>query len=300
MTSSAGADDGGTWISEPCRAKLNLFLDVRGRRPDGYHELCTVFHEIDLADRLLLRRADAPPGTPRARLTCVSAGDGPGSLAAPIGPQNLVVRAADALLREAGAQDAIELALEKHIPIGAGLGGGSADAAAALRGIDRLLGLGASSEDLVRIGAQIGSDVPFLVRGGTALGRGRGELLEPVPVAAPIRFALIVPPFGVSTPDVYRALARDLAPPVDESAVLAALATGDIEGLARAIHNALEPAAEAVAPDLRDLRVRASADWGSPVHVTGSGSTLFAVLHDDASPSTGAIDDAAVVLATSG
>jgi len=182
-------------VRERCRAKLNLFLDVVGRRVDGYHDLVTVFHEIDLADELEARAIDAPR---KVRIEVVPAGSADVS-DVPTDASNLAARAAAALLREAGSTSGVALRLTKRIPTGGGLGGGSADAAGALRAVNTLLGLGADDASLQRIAATLGSDVPFLVRGGTAIGRGRGEILERIDGVPKFEFGLALARFGTST-----------------------------------------------------------------------------------------------------
>lgn len=265
-------------MAEPCRAKLNLFLDVVGRRADGYHDLVTVFHEIDLADEVEAAVApDGAPGAVRFELAGTPSPD------VPADERNLAVRAARALLSSAGSGASLRLRLTKRIPSGAGLGGGSADAAGTLRAVDRLLGLATTPDRLREIGATLGSDVPFLVEGGSALGRGRGERLERV-AARPMRFLLLVPSFGVATAAVYRALPRTLAAPRDPSAVLAALARGDAEALGAAAANALFDAARTVEPRLAEVLAAARSALGPRVHLTGSGSTFFVPLRPGEEP----------------
>ena len=202
--------------------------------------------------------------------------------AVPTDATNLAVRAAAALLAESGSKDGVALRLSKRIPAGGGLGGGSADAAGALRAVNRLLALSASDDDLERIALTLGSDVPFLVKGGTAIGRGRGEVLERVRAAGGISFVLLLPGFGVSTAAVYRALPATLPPRRDPRAVLDALASGDAEALARSCSNALLDAAVSVEPRLSAALAAARAAYGPRVHMTGSGSTLFVPAADPA------------------
>jgi 4-diphosphocytidyl-2-C-methyl-D-erythritol kinase len=232
-------------VRETARAKLNLFLDVTGRRADGYHDLCTVFHEIDLADDLTIRASDSSADS------LDLSGDAGDDV--PRDGRNLVLRAARALL-DGGA--AVAISLRKRIP---------------------------SADRLEDLGAALGSDVPFLVRGGSALGRGRGERLVPVP-ARPVRFLLLVPDFPLATAAVYRALPRDLAPPEDVGPTLAALAAGDAAALGAACRNALFPAACAVDPRAAEVRDAAAALLGPRVHLTGSGSVFFVPLAPGETP----------------
>jgi 4-diphosphocytidyl-2-C-methyl-D-erythritol kinase len=258
-------------VRESCRAKLNLYLDVVGRRADGYHDIETVFHEISLADDL---EARALPGA-RGQVTIDVVSAGADVSAVPGDATNLAARAAAALLAESGSADGVALRLWKRVPAGGGLGGGSADAAGALRAVNRLLALGASDDDLERVALTLGSDVPFLVRGGTAIGRGRGERLERVPAAGRTGFVLLFPGFPVPTAAVYRALPPTLPPRRDPRPVLDALAAGDADALGRACSNALLPAALAVEPRLAAAIGAARAAYGPRVHLSGSGSTLF-------------------------
>lgn len=259
-------------IRETCRAKLNLYLDVVGRRADGYHELLTLFHEIDLADDLEARIAQGPPGDVTLTLVGRSGSDG---TPIPADERNLAVRAAKALLREAGSDACVALRLVKRIPTAGGLGGGSADAAGALRAVNLLLGLGASMETLERIGLALGSDVPFLVRGGTAIGRGRGEVLERVEGAAKVPFGLLHPEFGIGTPAVYAQVRPPYGRGPGIEPVVAALRAGDARALGRVAWNALEEPASRVEPALAEALAAARDACGPIVHMTGSGSTLF-------------------------
>src|SRR5436190_3731376 len=176
-------------------AKINLDLRIVGRRPDGFHELRTIFQSLALHDVLTVRAARGP-----FRLE----GSAPG---VPLDRSNLVWRAAAAAWEAAGKRGPVQgvtIALEKRVPVAAGLGGGSSDAAAALMGVNRVLRLGLTAGDLHRVAAELGSDVPFFLVGGTALGLGRGEDLFPLPDVPPHHVVLARPPFGVNTADAYR------------------------------------------------------------------------------------------------
>ena len=260
-------------VREFCPAKLNLFLEVHRRRADGFHDLTTVFQTIALGDDLeLSRAAELPPGS----IACELLGS-PGS-DVPADDSNLAVRAVRALLDAAGRRDALRLRLTKRVPSGGGLGGGSADAAGALRAADRLLELRTPPDALLRIASSLGSDVPFLLCGGSATATGRGEQLSPLPALPQRRVVLFVPEIALSTAAVYGAL----RPPDfgDRSAdeVLLALRDSSNDRPLLTSHNALWSAAQRVAPDLVALRARIEAELGSPVRLTGSGSTLFSVL----------------------
>jgi 4-diphosphocytidyl-2-C-methyl-D-erythritol kinase len=261
-------------VREACRAKLNLFLDVVGRRDDGFHDLVTVFHEIDFADDLQARLI--PDAFCGVTIRVVGA-PGMDMTGVPTDPSNLARRGARAVLRDADSEKAIALELTKRVPAGAGLGGGSADAAAALRAANKLIGSPRTDADLERLGLALGSDVPFLVRGGTALGRGRGEVLERIEGVAPTRFALLHPDFETSTAAVYAQVTPPYGSGRTPDDVLAALRAGDAEKLAASCFNALEAPARRAEPRMAEALDAARAVYGPLVHLTGSGSTMFVV-----------------------
>jgi 4-diphosphocytidyl-2-C-methyl-D-erythritol kinase len=251
-------------------AKLNLFLEVLGQRPDGYHELETVMVAVSLFDTL--RCTDDPSG--RITLHC----DDPGL---PVGAENLVVRAAEALRRSAGVERGATIDLHKAIPAQAGLGGGSSDAAATLTALDRLWNLQTPRDRLESLAGQLGSDVPFFLHLPAAVCRGRGEQVEPTRLPAVLDLVLVCPPVGLATAEVYRGLVpperpRPLGP------VLEALAADDRAALGRALFNRLQPAAEAIRPEL--ARVRQALEDLGPLLVghllSGSGSAYFGLARD--------------------
>jgi 4-diphosphocytidyl-2-C-methyl-D-erythritol kinase len=249
------------------RAKVTLSLRVLGHRPDGYHALealaVSVAEPSDAVD-LRLR-----PGVGvRLQLSGRAAG-------VPAGPQNLCARAARLLLEEAAASQGpwaatgLEIALHKSIPAGAGLGGGSADAAATLLAGTRLLGLGIEGAALAALAAHLGSDVPFCLAGGAAWMRGRGEVLEPLALPGPTPLVVAVPPFALATPAVYAAWDRLGGPRAERTCPPPpSLAPLLPDGLA----NDLEPAAEAVEPRLRPFREALEFLAGRPAVMAGSGS----------------------------
>jgi 4-diphosphocytidyl-2C-methyl-D-erythritol kinase len=253
-------------------AKVNLVLDVHGIRADGFHEIRTVFQAIELVD--LLRVEAAPRGT--FELTCSDPG-------LPVGETNLVTRAYRLVERHDTTCGGARAHLEKHIPDRAGLGGGSSDAAAMLVALDRLYGLKRSDEDLERLGAEIGSDVSFFVRGGTQLGAGRGERLSTWPSLEVGAFWIGVPRTRLSTAEVYRRHAAMTAG-VGAGEVDAgrhferlgeAIRRGDAVAIGASVRNTLEPAALVLSPDLLHARVLLEGrSLGSAL--SGSGSAFFA------------------------
>ncbi len=261
-------------------AKVNLFLEVLGKRPDGFHEIATLMLAIDLADVL-----DFGPGSgPGLSLTCDDS-------ALSTGPENLVLKAANRLRLETGCTLGATIHLWKRIPMAAGLGGGSSDAGAALEGLNKLWKLGLSQAELARIGSEIGSDVPFFLNGPAAWCTGRGEVVTPVAMGRPIDLVLVKPPEGLATADVYRHL-RVPVNPVAGEAVQAALVSGDVEALGQAIHNRLQETAFEISPKVADWHRRLSAFGTAGVLMSGSGSCVFALcrspseaqqVHDDLS-----------------
>jgi 4-diphosphocytidyl-2-C-methyl-D-erythritol kinase len=258
-------------------AKINLFLGVGALRPDRLHELTTVYHAISLFDELR-----ASPGD---TLTLTMEGEGAGVLA--LDETNLVIRAARALAARARIPAHARLHLRKSIPIAGGLAGGSADAAATLLACDLLWGTGLTRDELAGIGAQLGSDIPFLLHGGTALGTGHGEAISPI-LARPTtwHWVLAVADGGLATPDVYRELdrLRDRAwapPPLDSpDQLMTALRQRNPEVLAAALGNDLQPAALALRPELADV-LKAGYDAGAVTGlVSGSGPTCVFLATD--------------------
>jgi 4-diphosphocytidyl-2-C-methyl-D-erythritol kinase len=255
-------------------AKINLHLHVGPVRPDGYHELTTVYHAIGLYDELTARRGDT--------LALTMDGEGAGLL--PLDEDNLVIKAVRALAKHTGHDAHARLHLRKQIPIAAGLAGGSADAAAALVACDQLWGLGLSRDDLAGIAAAVGSDVPFLVLGGTALGTGRGELVSPVLAGSKgWHWVLAVAAEGLSTPEVYRTFdelgGAGTAGDAPE-ALLSALRQRDPDVLARALANDLQAAALHLRPELRDTLDAGMAAGALAGLVSGSGPTCVFLAED--------------------
>lgn len=249
-------------------AKLNLYLEVVGRRPDGYHDLRTVFQAIDLADTLRFRAR--PEAGIHLRL------EGPEPV--PGGPDNLVVRAGEALARRLGTAQGAEILLTKRIPAGTGLGGGSSDAAAAILGLEALWGSRLSSGRREDLALELGSDVPFFLRGGTAVGEGRGERLRPFPAPPECGWLLAVPGFRMATPEAYQALSPSLTGHKQGFTILeSACNRGEFEVFVENLANDLEVGVVRIQPRLarieREIRDRGAAFVG----LTGSGSALFAV-----------------------
>ncbi|GAA4931523.1 4-(cytidine 5'-diphospho)-2-C-methyl-D-erythritol kinase [Actinoplanes utahensis] len=286
MTEAWGPDDdeprphrGPVKVRVP--AKINLHLGVGPLRPDGYHELNTVYHAISLFDELTARRGDT--------LTLTMEGEGTGELA--LDESNLIIRAARALAARRQVPAFARLHLRKSIPLAGGLAGGSADAAATLIACDLLWGLGMSRDELAEVGAELGSDVPFLLHGGTALGTGHGEAVSPI-LARPTvwHWVVAIADGGLSTPAVYRELDRlraadQPAPPVPlggTDRLMAAMRQRDPEVLGEALGNDLQAAALSLRPQLADV-LKAGHEAGALAGlVSGSGPTCVFLAADAA------------------
>ena len=251
-------------------AKINLHLGVGAPRADGLHPLVTVYQAVGLYDDV--SACDAP----RWRLG-VKVADHVALDSVPQHGRNIVDRAADLLATHHGVERLGDLLINKSIPVAGGMAGGSADAAAALVALDRLWGVNTTDDDLLALAAELGSDVPFALVGGTALGTGRGEIVTPVLDDDTWWWVLVLSPVGLSTPDVYRHFDRMFpdAPttpaPADE--LLAALAGHDPQVLAGALHNDLQAPAVDLRPDLAKRIALGEAEGALRGMVSGSGPT---------------------------
>ncbi|HEX6686514.1 MAG TPA: 4-(cytidine 5'-diphospho)-2-C-methyl-D-erythritol kinase [Candidatus Limnocylindrales bacterium] len=283
MTEAWALDQDGQLAVGPVRvrvpAKINLHLGVGPLRPDGYHELHTVYHAISVYDEVTARAGDS--------LTLTMQGEGVGELDLDEG--NLVIRAARALATATKVDPKARLHLRKHIPLAAGLAGGSADAAATLVACDALWGTGYTRADLATIAETLGSDVPFLLFGGTALGTGRGETVSPVLArASKWHWVVAFSDGGLSTPEVYRELDRLRAAGKAPDAIgstdplLAALRQRDPAVLGAALGNDLQAAALSLMPEL-EATLEAGRDAGAhAAFVSGSGPTCVFLAEDEA------------------
>ena len=253
-------------------AKVNYALDGVGVRPDGYHELRTVMQSISLADEVTVERIGEGF---ELRVEPENPGIGPRE-------ENTAYRAWRLLRELCGAELPARVTLRKNVPAGAGLGGGSSDGAAVLRGLDELFDLGLPAEELRAVGLRIGADVPFCLDGGTALAEGIGERLFPLPTPPGHRLLVVKPPRGADTARVYRAYDKNPAPSgksVDR--VLAALRSGDLSALAGALGNDLAPFTKRELPEVAELEERLLEAGALGASVTGSGSAVYGLFRDD-------------------
>jgi 4-diphosphocytidyl-2-C-methyl-D-erythritol kinase len=249
-------------------AKVNLFLEVLAKRADGFHDVATFLAAVSLYDTLVL----GEDASGDVRLRCNVAG-----LSA--GPENLVTRAAALLRRHTGCRRGAVIRLVKRIPLAAGLAGGSTDAAAALAGLNRLWRLGLTAPELVTLGAELGSDVPFFFATPAAWGAGRGEVVTPLVLGRPLLFVLACPPAGLSTAAVYGGVCPPDRPQEGANIRLAA-AAGDVGEIGRLLHNRLQAPAERLCPAVAALRARLARLHPAGTLMSGSGSSVFALCRD--------------------
>lgn len=252
-------------------AKINLTLDILCRREDGYHELQMVMQAVSLADQLTVVPARGTEGTAASDLHFL-----------PTGGKNLAQMAAAAFRAATGLGGAVDVTIQKRVPVCAGLAGGSADAAAVLRAMDELTGAGLSPVELAKIGEGVGSDVPFCVLGGTALAEGRGERLTPLPPLPPCHITICKPPFSISTPQLFsRVNVRKIVRRPDTAGTLAALEAGDLAGVARRMYNVFEDVLEPRRmAEIREIE-SALIDCGAlGASMSGSGPSVFGLFQD--------------------
>ncbi|GAA1245581.1 MULTISPECIES: 4-(cytidine 5'-diphospho)-2-C-methyl-D-erythritol kinase [Streptomyces] len=259
-------------------AKVNVQLAVGAARPDGFHGLANVFLAVGLHDDVTATAAD------ELTLTC----EGPGADQVPLDRTNLAARAAIALGERYGIEPRVHLHIDKDIPVAGGMAGGSADAAGALVACDALWGTGATRDELLDICAELGSDVPFSLVGGAALGTGRGEKLQLLDVGGEFRWVFAAADGGLSTPAVYGefdrlAQGRAIPEPEASPALLDALRRGDASALAATLTNDLQPAALSLFPALKDTLDAGTAAGALAGLVSGSGPTTAFLCADEES-----------------
>jgi len=262
-------------------AKVNVQLAVGGARPDGFHDLANVFLAVGLYDEVTVAPAD------ELRITCA----GPDAAQVPLDRTNLAARAALELARRYDLDPAVHLHIAKDIPVAGGMAGGSADGAGALLACDALWGTRASREELLDICAELGSDVPFSLVGGAALGVGRGEQLRMLEVGGTFHWVFAMAERGLSTPAVFREFDRmnegvRIPEPVASQELLDALAKGDAGALARTVSNDLQPAALSLFPALADTLAAGRAAGALAALVSGSGPTTAFLAPDAESAHT--------------
>ena len=252
----------------PSPAKVNLFLEIIGRRPDGYHDIASIMQLVDLCDEVRLRR----------RRTGIRVEVQGAEL--PAGRGNLAYRAAALLLEAAGVEGGVEIHLEKRIPVAGGLGGGSSTAAAVLIGLSRLYGLSWSQEALQKLGENLGSDVPFFLGDGLALATGRGEILTPLSAWPPQWLVLANPGLPISTAWAYREASSKLTEWQPRVSIPSFPLGGRPQWPPVWAFNRLESVVLPHRPEILALKHLLREAGGAPVLMSGSGASVFAVVSD--------------------
>ena len=252
------------------RAKINWTLDVVGTLPNGYHDLDMLMQSVTLCDQMTIEEA------PELSLNVRMQGGG----YVPADGNNLVLKADSELQKAAGCTRGAHMSLRKYVPVAAGMGGGSSDAAAALVGLNHLWKLGLSEDELEAIGLKIGADVPFCIRGDLQRARGVGEKLTPVKMRRPLYLVAFQPCRGLSTKEVFKSLHEEGIRPEDRpdnEAAQKALETGNVRALGESLGNVLEPVSRRMRPEI-DQAIRAiEAEGAVGARMTGSGSAVFGV-----------------------
>lgn len=251
-------------------AKINLSLDVLYKREDGFHELEMVMTTVDLADRVGLELIKDNRIIIQSQTRFV-----------PDDERNLAYKAAKLLKDKFNINTGVSISIEKHIPVAAGLAGGSSDAAAVLRGMNKLWNLGLSIDELAKIGAEIGSDVSFCVYGGTALAKGRGEIITPLPPPPNCWVVLSKPSIGVSTGEVYEHLDVNKVNHPSIQSMVRAIHNADYESMCKNLGNVLESVTLTRYPEVKNLKEDMKRFGADAVLMSGSGPTVFGLVQHD-------------------
>jgi 4-diphosphocytidyl-2-C-methyl-D-erythritol kinase len=257
-------------LMEKAPAKINLALDVLFKRPDGYHEVEMVMTTVDLADRIELKEIG------NGNIQIISH-----NRFVPDDQRNLAYQAAALLKERYNINKGVAISIEKNIPVAAGLAGGSSDAAATLRGLNRLWNLGLSLDELAEIGAEIGSDVSFCVYGGTALAKGRGEKITHLPAPPKCWVILAKPTIGVSTADVYKRLKLENARHPNVKAMISAIQNHDYSKVCGNLGNILEHVTLPMYPEVANIKEQMKTFGADAVLMSGSGPTVFGLVEHD-------------------
>ncbi len=262
-------------IREKAYAKLNISLDVNERRPDGYHNMTMVMQTISLCDEVCIEKRENGKVRVKSNLSFI-----PGD------ERNLAARAALRYLEAIGARgQGLWIELHKRIPVGAGMAGGSSDAAAVLRALNRMYSSALSPEELETLSASVGSDVPFCVRGGTALATGRGECLESLPPMPDCAFLVCKPDFSISTPELFRKLDQvSLRCHPDTAGILDALRNGDLSRICRRMYNVFEDVDDRRLRTVQEIKGRLLDCGALGAIMTGTGSAVFGVFRPGTIP----------------
>lgn len=253
-------------------AKINLGLDVLGRRENGYHDVRMIMQSVYLYDEVKLDQSEEPGIRVRTNLGFLPTGEG-----------NIAYRAAQMLTEEFGIGPGIDISLNKHIPVAAGLAGGSADAAAVLFGLNRMFGLKLSQEELMERGVKLGADVPYCIMRGTVLAEGIGEELTVLPAMPKCTVLIAKPPVSVSTKVVYEALdAREITEHPDIDGIIDGLKEGNLKRIASSMGNVLESVTIPMHPVIEQIKDEMKAAGALNAMMSGSGPTVFGLFENRA------------------
>ena len=250
--------------------KINLGLDVLGRRPNGYHDVRMVMQTVYLYDQILLEKTDKEGISLETNLFYL-----------PVNENNLAYRAAKMLIDEFAIKEGVHISLEKHIPVAAGMAGGSSNAAAVLYGMNRLFQLGLTDQELMERGVKLGADVPYRIRRGTVLAEGIGEELTPLPAMPKCHVLLAKPPISVSTQKVYEKLdAQEVTKHPDIDGILLGLQTGDLKKITSSMGNVLENVTITEYPQIERIKDVMKEEGALNAMMSGSGPTVFGIYDD--------------------
>lgn len=247
--------------------KINLGLDVLGRRPNGYHDVRMVMQTVYLYDQILLEKTDKEGISLKTNLFYL-----------PVNENNLAYRAAKMLIDEFTIKEGVHISLEKHIPVAAGMAGGSSNAAAVLYGMNRLFQLGLTDQELMERGVKLGADVPYCIMRGTVLAEGIGEELTPLPAMPKCHVLLAKPPISVSTQKVYEKLdAQEVTKHPDIDGILLGLQTGDLKKITSSMGNVLENVTITEYPQIERIKDVMKEEGALNAMMSGSGPTVFGI-----------------------
>lgn len=257
-------------VTEKAAAKINLALDVLNKRPDGYHEVRMVMTTVDLFDRIECYEEQ------HGHIKIIST-----AAFVPEDERNLAYQAAALIKKRFNIQRGITIKITKHIPVSAGLAGGSSDAAATIRALNRLWKLNMSQQEMMELGSEIGSDVAFCVVGGTALATGRGEKIQPIKAPPPCWVILAKPPVSVSTAETYRALRLNEMSRPDIEGMLQALEDYNYDGICKSLGNVLESVTMKRVSEVAQIKEQMAQMGADGVLMSGSGPTVFGLTQYD-------------------
>lgn len=250
--------------------KINLGLDVLGKRPNGYHDVRMVMQTVYLYDQILLEKTDKEGISLETNLFYL-----------PVNENNLAYRATKMLIDEFAIKEGVHISLEKHIPVAAGMAGGSSNAAAVLYGMNRLFQLGLTDQELMDRGVQLGADVPYCIMRGTVLAEGIGEKLTPLPAMPKCHVLLAKPPISVSTQKVYEKLdAQKVTKHPDIDGILLGLQTGDLKKITSSMGNVLENVTITEYPQIERIKDVMKEEGALNAMMSGSGPTVFGIYDD--------------------